>query len=34
VAEGSIRFVLLEALGHAVLRRDLAAADVLAAIRD
>jgi len=32
VSDGSIRFVLLEALGRAVLRRDVAAADVLAAI--
>jgi 3-dehydroquinate synthase len=34
VADGAVRFVLLERLGHAVLRRDVAASDVLAAIRD
>jgi 3-dehydroquinate synthase len=33
VAEGSIRFVLLEALGRAVLQRDIAPDDVLAAVR-
>jgi len=32
VADGSIRFVLLESLGHAVLRRDVAATDITAAI--
>ena len=34
VADGSIRFVLLEALGRAVLRGDVAPADVLAAVGD
>ena len=32
VADGSIRFVLLESLGHAVVRRDVAATDITAAI--
>ena len=32
VADGAVRFVLLERLGHAVLRRDVADADVMAVV--
>jgi len=32
VADGAVRFVLLERLGHAVLRRDVASADVIAVV--
>jgi 3-dehydroquinate synthetase len=32
VADGAVRFVLLDRLGHAVLRRDVPSADIMAVV--